>query len=132
VSFTDLNLEGMNDPYQNRFKNITKEQKKLSNFAAVYESWQLKAVIIKANDDVRQEVLAIQLMKRLQQIFSRVHNLPIYLRPYEIFVTSCNSGILEFIPDTNSIDYLKKKFPSKDWTLATFYSKYFIDDFETA
>lgn len=31
----------------------------MSNFAALYESWQLKAVIIKANDDVRQEVLAI-------------------------------------------------------------------------
>lgn len=71
-------------------------------------------------------------MKRLQQIFSKTHNLPIYLRPYEIFVTSSNSGILEFIPDTNSIDYLKKKFPNKDWTLCTFYEKYFADDFETA
>lgn len=39
VSFTDLNLDGMNDPYQNKFKNITKEQKKLSNFATLYESW---------------------------------------------------------------------------------------------
>jgi len=40
--------------------------------------------------------------------------------------------MLEFIPDTNSIDYLKKKFPNKDWTLATFFEKYFADDFETA
>jgi len=64
-------------------------------------------------------------MKRLQHIFSRVQNLPIYLRPYEIFVTSSTSGLLEFIPDTNSIDYLKKKFPQKDWSLATFYEKYF-------
>lgn len=97
-----------------------------------YESWGLKQVIVKANDDVRQEVLAIQLMKRLQQIFSEVNQLPIYLRPYEIFVTSSSSGLLEFIPDTNSVDYLKKKFPNKEWTLATFFTKYFEDDFETA
>lgn len=43
----------MNDPYQYKFKNIIKEQKKMSNFATLYESWSLKAVIIKANDDVR-------------------------------------------------------------------------------
>ena len=58
--------------------------------------------------------------------------LPIYLRPYEIFVTSSNSGFLEFVPDTTSIDYLKKKFPRNDWNLATFFEKYFADDFETA
>jgi len=77
-------------------------------------------------------VLAIQLMKRLKQIFGEVNHLPIYLRPYEIFVTSSSSGLIEFIPDTNSIDYLKKKFPNKEWTLATFYQKYFQDNFEEA
>lgn len=78
-------------------------------------------MIVKANDDLRQEVLAMQLMKRLKQIFANVNQLPIYLRPYEIFVTSNNSGMIEFVSDTNSIDYLKKKFPRKDWTLATFF-----------
>lgn len=56
----------------------------------------------------------------------------IYLRPYEIFVTSSNSGLLEFVPDTNSIDYLKKKFPSKEWTLNTFFEKYFGEDYDQA
>jgi phosphatidylinositol kinase/protein kinase (PI-3 family) len=58
--------------------------------------------------------------------------LPIFLRPYEIFVTSSSSGFLEFIPDTNSIDYLKKKFPSTTWNLHTFFSKYFKDDYSKA
>lgn len=66
-------------------------------------------------------------MKRLQLIFDKVENLPIFLRPYEIFVTSSNSGFLEFIPDTCSVDYLKKKFPLPSWTLSTFYDKYFGD-----
>ena len=43
----------MNDPYGNKFKNIILEQKALSPFAIKYESWTLKSVIVKANDDLR-------------------------------------------------------------------------------
>ena len=68
----------------------------------------------------------MQLMKRLQQIFEEA-KLNIYLRPYDIFITSSSSGMVEFIPDTASIDSLKKKFPkkagSKPWTLRTFFEK---------
>lgn len=65
-------------------------------------------------------------------MFAEVENLPIFLRPYEIFVTSSSSGQLEFLQDTVSLDYLKKKFPSKEWTLATFFKKYFKDDYARA
>ena len=68
----------------------------------------------------------------MMQIFSQVDNLPIYLRPYEIFVTSSSSGIIEYVPDTCSVDYLKKKFPSPDWNLATFFNKYFGEDLDHA
>jgi hypothetical protein len=47
-------------------------------------------------------------------------------------VTSSNSGFLEFIPDTCSVDYLKKKFPLPSWTLSTFFDKYFGDSFHEA
>ena len=46
--------------------------------------------------------------------------------------------MIEFIPDTISLDSLKKKFPKKvgtqvsAWTLKTFYQKYFGDYFEEA
>lgn len=120
VSYGDLNIGGMDDPFANKFKSRISEHRKVSPYALKYESWTLKSVIVKANDDLRQEVLAIQLMRRLQQIFETNH-IPIYLRPYEIFVTSSNSGLLEFVPDTNSVDYLKKKFPKTDWTLKNFY-----------
>ena len=36
------------------------------------------------------------------------------------------------MPDTCSIDALKKKFPSNEWTLETFYRKYFGDEFDEA
>jgi hypothetical protein len=46
--------------------------------------------------------------------------------------------MIEFIPDTISVDTLKKRFPRKAgtqltaWTLKTFYKKYFGDYFEEA
>ena len=50
----------------------------------------------------------MQLIKRLQQIFKKNSN-KLYFRPYEILVTSSNSGMIEFLPDTLSIHALKKK-----------------------
>lgn len=104
-----------------------------------YSTYNLSMMIVKANDDLRQENLAMQLMKRLLQIFDAAGlKSSLYLRPYEIFITSSNSGMIEFIPDTISIDSLKKRFPKKTgtqtttWTLRTFYQKYFNVDFEEA
>lgn len=72
-------------------------------------------------------------MKRVKKIFDDA-NLNIYLRPYEIFITSSSSGMVEFIPDTISIDALKKKFPKKPkiWSLKTFFDRYFVNNFEEA
>ena len=43
----------MNDPYANKFENLIRDHQKVSNFAIHYDSWTLKSVIVKANDDVR-------------------------------------------------------------------------------
>ena len=53
ISYSDINLDGMNDPYQNKFKNTIREYKKLSSYSMKYDSWSLNAFIVKANDDVR-------------------------------------------------------------------------------
>ena len=74
-------------------------------------------------------------MKRMKSIFSEA-NLSIFLRPYEIFIISSNSGIIEFVPDTVSIDGLKKSFPKytkeRAWNLRVFFEKYFLHNFEEA
>lgn len=59
----------MCDPFAYNQKKMIQDYKH-SRFAMQYESWTLKQLIVKANDDVRQEVLAIQIMKRLNQIFN--------------------------------------------------------------
>lgn len=52
-------------------------------------SWS--GVLVKGGDDVRQEMLASQLMRQFKWIFEEAR-LPLYLRPYEILVTGANSG----------------------------------------
>ncbi len=49
-------------------------------------------------------------MRRMLAIFQEC-GLSIYLRPYDIIVASINTGLIEFMPDTISIDQLKKQCP---------------------
>jgi phosphatidylinositol 4-kinase len=74
-------------------------------------------------------------MKLLKTIFKR-NKCDLYLRPYEILITSQDSAIIEFIPDSISIHGLKVKLmqlkrPKID-NLRKFYQWYFNDDFEKA
>lgn len=83
--------------------------------------WGLKGFIVKSNDDIRQEQFAMQLIKMFQKIFLE-EKLPVYLRTYAITVTNADSGIIEAVTDTVSIDGLKKKFPNYS-SLKDYYTK---------
>ena len=58
------------------------------------------------------------------------------LRPYEIVITSHSSGLIECIPNTVSLDALKKMMLRRPhgsrWTLKNFFEHYFEYDFEEA
>ena len=94
-----------------------------------FPSYKLRCIIIKGGDDLRQEILAMQIIMKFQEIFKQAC-LSLYLRPYEILVTSANSGILEFVPNTIALDGLKKKYPGM--SLLQIYTKIFDFDFEEA
>ena len=79
---------------------------------------------------MRQELLAMQLIKRFQEVFKEAE-IPLKLRPYDILITSSSSGLIEFLPNTISIDGLKKKIPAT-LTLNTFYRSFFKNSFEEA
>ncbi|POM57803.1 Phosphatidylinositol 3 and 4-kinase-like protein, partial [Phytophthora palmivora] len=64
--------------------------------------------ISKSNDDIRQEVFAMQLITTFQTIF-RESGLPLWLRPYRIVSTGRTCGLLETITDAQSLDALKKR-----------------------
>ena len=65
----------------------------------------------------------MQLIIKMKRIWEEV-GLTLWVRSYEIIVISVDSGLLEFIPDTVSIDALKKK-TSPGTTLLQFYQSTF-------
>lgn len=70
--------------------------------------WKLGGMIAKSNDDVRQEVFVMQLIKYYQNAFREAH-LPCWLFTYTILSTSQSTGLIELIPNASSLDGLKKK-----------------------
>eukprot|EP00026_Physarum_polycephalum_P002185 Phypoly_transcript_02190.p1 GENE.Phypoly_transcript_02190~~Phypoly_transcript_02190.p1 ORF type:complete len:886 (+),score=181.00 Phypoly_transcript_02190:128-2785(+) len=73
--------------------------------------WRLAGVIVKSGDDLRQEQLASQLIFKIHSWF-QAEKLPLFLRPYVVLATSSTTGLIECIPDTCSIDSLKKRIPN--------------------
>lgn len=81
--------------------------------------WNLFSVIVKTNDDLRQEVFTMQLIHKLQSIFE--FEAPhLWLRTYRIVATGANIGLLETITDACSLDHLKKTYPGA--TLVQYFS----------
>lgn len=124
----------LNDPFKDKWKNTVEAYTKNSPFGD-RKTFSLKPMMVKANDDCRQEVMAMQLIKRLQQIFRKTNH-KLYLRPYEILITSSSSAMIEFMPDTISVNALKKKMLAMKepalCNLKNFYKWYFGSKFEEA
>jgi phosphatidylinositol 4-kinase B len=74
----------------------------------VVEDWDCVAFIVKSNDDLRQEVLCLQLIRQLQDIFLAAE-LPLRLLPYRIIATSASTGMIEYVKNATSLDALKKR-----------------------
>jgi len=121
-------LASIEDPFGGDYVNIENSIKQNSKFKN-YKSLSIANIICKANDDLRQEVMTMQLIKKFDEIFKK-ENLPLQLYPYEIVITSSSSGIIEYLPDTISIDALKKKLLDKKINLNDFCRYYFRDNFE--
>ena len=71
-------------------------------------TWKLLRIIVKSNDDVRQEQFAMQLISQFELIF-KLKKLDLWLKPYEIIGTGQRAGIIEVAIDALSIDSIKKK-----------------------
>jgi phosphatidylinositol 4-kinase len=111
-----------------KFSDLIKFYRSKSNYK-YYDTYSLKSFIFKSNDDLRQELLTLQLIKKMKLIFES-NRINLKLFPYEILTTSSESGLIEFLPNTISIDQFKKKYSEKD--LNTFYREAFGDDFYIA
>jgi len=70
--------------------------------------WELHSLIVKSNDDLRQEVMTIQMIELCRHIFQEA-GINLWLRPYRILSTSSSTGLIETISDAMSLDALKKR-----------------------
>jgi len=70
--------------------------------------WDLRCVIVKSGDDCRQELLAMQVISTFYEIFAEAQ-LPVWLRPYEVLVTSNRTALIEMVPNAPSIHAIKSK-----------------------
>lgn len=68
---------------------------------------KLGGLIAKSNDDVRQEVFVVQLIAFYRHAFMKA-KLPLWLKQYRILSCSKSTGLIELIPNTSSLDGLKK------------------------
>jgi len=71
------------------------------------QNWKLLAAIVKCGDDLRQELMAYQLLASLQKIWEQ-ERVPLWLKPCKILVTSAESGLIEPILNTVSLHQVKK------------------------
>ena len=73
--------------------------------------WGLAGVLVKADDDLRQQMFCMHLIRLFQRTFRRegLDGLADGLRPYAIQATSAASGLLEALPDATSLAEVKRR-----------------------
>lgn len=96
--------------------------------------YDLIPIIFKNLDDLRQEQLISQIIYQMNSILEHEH-INCWLRPYKIIAISESAGIIEAIPDTVSLDVLKRTYQGYTSLLnffETFYSQQFEKSKKTA
>ncbi|KAJ1677454.1 Phosphatidylinositol 4-kinase pik1alpha (PI4-kinase)(PtdIns-4-kinase), partial [Spiromyces aspiralis] len=75
--------------------------------------WNLISVIVKEGADLRQEQLALQLIREMGRVW-QLENVPVFIRYFRIMVTGEQSGLIETITNTISVHSLKKDFYNRN------------------
>ena len=80
----------------------------LSSVHGKRAGWDLVGMIVKSNDDLRQEKFVMQLIELCQEAF-QVAGLELWVLPYRIIPTGRSTGIIEMVRNSMSFDGLKKR-----------------------
>ncbi|GMH36264.1 hypothetical protein BSKO_04132 [Bryopsis sp. KO-2023] len=111
-----------NEVYGRRFHQKVESIRKQSPHGR-RKGWACRCVMVKSGDDCRQELMAVQLIKTFQGIF-REAKLPLWVRPYEVLVTSNRTALIEFVPDSLSIHTVKSRSPPGTSLSQHFFNKF--------
>ncbi|XP_077048301.1 phosphatidylinositol 4-kinase beta isoform X2 [Agelaius phoeniceus] len=99
----DPSAVALKEPWQEKVRRI----REASPYGHL-PSWRLLSVIVKCGDDLRQELLAFQVLKQLQWIWEQ-ERVPLWIRPYKILVISADSGMIEPVLSAVSLHQIKKQ-----------------------
>nr|CAB3264848.1 phosphatidylinositol 4-kinase beta-like [Phallusia mammillata] len=112
----DPSAAALKEPWEEKVRRIRE-----SSPYGHLPNWNLLTAIVKCGDDLRQERLAYQLLVQLQQIW-QMERVNLWVRPYQIIVTSMDSGLIEPIVNAVSLHQIKKN--SQCSLLNYFYQEY--------
>lgn len=76
-----------------------------------YNGYEIVCAIIKRGSDIRHEVVALQILNEMKNIFKE-ERLDIYLKTYKIFLIDRKSACIEAITNADSIHNIKKRHKS--------------------
>jgi len=100
-----------------------KSRIRLASSSANLPNWDLVGLIVKANDDVRQETFVMQIIKLCGEIW-KLEDVELNIKPYGIIGTGGSTGAIECVPNAMSIDALKqqRKESNKETSLLSWFS----------
>ncbi|KXJ20275.1 phosphatidylinositol 4-kinase beta [Exaiptasia diaphana] len=98
----DPSASALKEPFEDKERRI----RETSPYGHL-PNWKLLPMIVKCGDDLRQELLAYQLLSQLQAIWKQ-ERVPLALRPFAVVVTSNDSGLIEPIVNAVSLHQIKK------------------------
>ncbi|KAL5265658.1 hypothetical protein ACHWQZ_G006396 [Mnemiopsis leidyi] len=87
---------------------VTEMQRFDSTKANLQVGVSRKSCIFKEGDDLRQDILALQIIEFFLKAFQSV-GLDVYLKPYRVVATAPGSGVIEVVPNSKTRDELGKK-----------------------
>lgn len=114
----DPSMNALREPWSDKLARI-RDSSPYGHLAG----WRLLPVIVKSGDDLRQELIAYQFLKKLQEIWES-ELVPVYVRPSKILVLSNDSGMIEPIVNAVSLHQIKKHQAAKATLL-----DYFLNEF---
>jgi phosphatidylinositol 4-kinase len=113
VDAENLNMLQENSAFWGRFAFGERWAEKKSRIGSsspksATTGWDLMGVIVKSNDDLRQEAFVMQLIELCQEAFE-LAELELWISPYRILATGRTTGVIECVRNAMSFDALKKR-----------------------